>query len=203
MKSVFFCVEWSGLSGGVLCKKMCNPCHWYPWQHAENLQRWQQLAEQYPHTGTIKENLRSIAWILETICCLFGNYWQHRQIHNIDLAKQTAKILQTVSCEAADENNAKLKRNLRTETFGYMWTVQRKNIMFTSTVFCPPEVAGLVPGINFSSLALVQQMQLTAMLWIKMHHVSTGAVISKLPDLGRDAQHWASRVRQEVQKCRA
>ena len=36
-----------------------------------------------------------------------------------------------------------------------------------------------------------------------MHHVSTRAVISKLPDLGRDAQHWASRVRQEVQKCRA
>jgi hypothetical protein len=79
----------------------------------------------------------------------------------------------------------------------------RKHHVYEHGFLSPGKFCRACPWINFSILAFVQHVQLTAMLWIKMHHLSTGAVISMLPDLGRDAQHWVSRVHREVKKFRA
>jgi|OrbCmetagenome_4_1107370.scaffolds.fasta_scaffold121932_2 hypothetical protein len=61
------------------------------------------------------------------------------------MAKQTVKILQTVSCQAPGENKAKLKRNLKTATFGYMWTVQRETSCLRARFFVPREVLQGLP----------------------------------------------------------
>ena len=73
--------------------------------------------------------------------------------------------------------------------------------MFTRTVFCPPgSFAGLVPGSTFRTCAT------RATRATQGHDLNQNASPvhwgDKLPDLGRDARHWASRVHQEVKKCR-